>query len=822
MRVMFKNLKIAARLLAGFSLVGSLILIVGLVGIYGLREVQRTAGTLFSVSVKPLSTLNNIANDFATLRGLSREIVGENGGEAQSRNAQALTAAQKDLAQESDSFGKAVVHGDMKQAFGEFTDALKDYESDLAQEEALLQQRKGREAAELAASPRMNEESARTQAAIKKLGNLKLEKAQERLDGAVVLVSRLIKVMFAVMVVALLVSIVSGLLTARSISRPVAKVVEILDAVSMGDFTRRAEVQSRDEVGRMSAALNRTMDSLQGAMKCLDEFGKGNFDVELRQAGEKASQVEEAVERLRGNVRSFIVEMKHMSEEHNRGDVDVVMPINNFSGSYREMAAGVNGMVGGHITDHRKAMACVAEFGKGNFAAVLEKFPGKKALTNATIEEVRGNIKGFLVQMEHMAEEHNRGEIDAVIPTENFQGSYREMAQGLNDMVLGHMLVNKKAMACVAEFGKGNFEAPLEKFPGKKAVINETIEQVRSNLKNLMKDVDLLAQAAQRGDLTVRADGKRHAGDYRRIVETINSTLELLVNPIRAVAASATSLATRSEQLTEVGRQMSENAEATSKQAQVVSLAAEEITASLRSVETATGEMSVSINDIAKNAGEAARVAKSAVRSAEATSETVGKLGQSSQEIGQVVKVIRDIAQQTNLLALNATIEAARAGQAGRGFAVVANAVKELSKESAEATENISRRIKAIQDDTQSAIGAIGEISEVIHQVNAIAGSIASAVEEQTATTREMSRNVTEATRGGMAIAKSIGDVATAANSTTQGVAQSQEAAAELARMAEELNAVVSKFRLSGAGPGVRTSVGVMRDGVSRGSSLSH
>jgi len=152
---------------------------------------------------------------------------------------------------------------------------------------------------------------------------------------------------------------------------------------------------------------------------------------------------------------------------------------------------------------------------------------------------------------------------------------------------------------------------------------------------------------------------------------------------------------------------------------------------------------------------------------------------------------------------------------------VVANAVKELSKESAEATENISRRIKTIQDDTQSAIAAIAEISEVIHRVNAIAGSIASAVEEQTATTREMSRNIAEAARGGTAIAKSIGDVAAAAKSTTQGVTQSQEAAAGLARMAEELSAVVSKFRLSETGALLRGSSSLAREDVLRESLLS-
>src|SRR5947209_5873438 len=155
--------------------------------------------------------------------------------------------------------------------------------------------------------------------------------------------------------------------------------------------------------------------------------------------------------------------------------------------------------------------------------------------------------------------------------------------------------------------------------------------------------------------------------------------------------------------------------------------------------------MGVSIKEIAKNATQAARVATAAVKVAENTTATVSKLGDSSVEIGQVIKVITSIAQQTNLLALNATIEAARAGEAGKGFAVVANEVKELAKETAKATEDISRKIEAIQTDTKEAVGAIANISEVIDQINGISNTIATAVEEQNATTNEMSRNVSEA-----------------------------------------------------------------------------
>ena len=253
-------------------------------------------------------------------------------------------------------------------------------------------------------------------------------------------------------------------------------------------------------------------------------------------------------------------------------------------------------------------------------------------------------------------------------------------------------------------------------------------------------------------------------------------------------------LASAAEELTATSQQMSANAEETSVQANVVTSAAEQVNKNLQTVATGSEEMSASIKEIAKNAHESANVATGAVRVAEETTQIVGKLGDSSTEIGQVIKVITSIAQQTNLLALNATIEAARAGEAGKGFAVVANEVKELAKQTAKATEDISRKIEAIQADTKNAVGAIGQISEVIKQVNDISNTIATAVEEQNATTNEMTRNVSEAARGSSEITKNVAGVAEAAKSTTQGASDSLKAAQSLSKMSNELRELVQKM----------------------------
>lgn len=266
-----------------------------------------------------------------------------------------------------------------------------------------------------------------------------------------------------------------------------------------------------------------------------------------------------------------------------------------------------------------------------------------------------------------------------------------------------------------------------------------------------------------------------------------------LKSTLQAVAQNAQALSSASEELAANSQQMVSNAEETATQAGVVSAAAEQVSKNVQTVASGTEEMSASIKEIAKNAQEAAKVASSAVKAAETTNATIGKLGESSAEIGKVIKVITSIAQQTNLLALNATIEAARAGEAGKGFAVVANEVKELAKETAKATEDISQKIEAIQSDTKSAVTAITEISSVINKINDYQNTIATAVEEQTATTNEMSRNVAEAAKGSTEIAQNITGVAQAAKSTTSGANDTQKASGELSRMATVLQEIVNK-----------------------------
>ncbi|BEP15245.1 hypothetical protein acdb102_35560 [Acidothermaceae bacterium B102] len=305
--------------------------------------------------------------------------------------------------------------------------------------------------------------------------------------------------------------------------------------------------------------------------------------------------------------------------------------------------------------------------------------------------------------------------------------------------------------------------------------------------------VRAVLERMSRGDLTgeVAVTSRDEIGVMG---EALNTAITTLRRTVETLSRSAAAVAESSGGLTDVSRKIGGSAEELTAQSILASGAAEQVSANVASIAGSAEEMGASIREIAQSASAAAAVASGAVSAAQSATGTMADLADSSAQISAVLSVILTVAEQTKLLALNATIEAARAGDAGAGFAVVASEIKELARETAAATEEISTLVETIRLGSDGAVAAIAEVSSVIDKISTYATTIAAAVEQQTATTADMARSVAEAAVGAQQIAASIHDVAGAASTTSLAVADNQAAADGLLTMSGDLSDLVAQF----------------------------
>lgn len=395
--------------------------------------------------------------------------------------------------------------------------------------------------------------------------------------------------------------------------------------------------------------------------------------------------------------------------------------------------------------------------------------------TSAVAEQKQ--IDSLIREISEMAAAHNNGMINHFIPLDGFSEEMRAVAESANQMVAGHIATKKKVLTCVSEFAKGNFDAPLEKFSGERSFINDTVEEIRAAFKNVTAQMERFCVALNDGDLAVEIKQDGFDGDYRRIVEYMESALISLNETISSASKQVSQVAITVEQISSSSQSLATNSQVASSSVDEVSASAEQTNIQVRANATAAENAS-------KIVGAAVGVATGGTEKIAEMVAAMEGIRVSSQDIAKIIKVIDEIAFQTNLLALNAAVEAARAGQHGRGFAVVAQEVRNLAGRSAKAARETSELIEDAATRVQSGVRIADEARDSFSKIATDIGEVQTLVRDIAVASEEQSRGVTQ-------INEAISEVAKAALATSQ---QADELAAGSAQMNSATEIMTREF----------------------------
>ncbi|MDE5068309.1 MAG: methyl-accepting chemotaxis protein [Trichodesmium sp. St4_bin8_1] len=536
-----------------------------------------------------------------------------------------------------------------------------------------------------------------------------------------------------------------------------------MKAARDGDFTVR--IPENNGLGEVAIVFNQMIAINQNFA---EEIGR--ISREVWQEGELTTR--KSFTEVKGSWKSSIDSLNEL--------------INNWTKPSREVSLVLEAVANGDLSK------------KINFQLEGKPLNGEFYRIGSIVNQIVDKLNSFSSEVTRVAQEvGTEGKLGVQAKVEGLSGVWKELTDNVNGMAANLTLQVRNIAEVATAVAQGDLTQKITvDVQGEILELKTTLNKMVDQLNGFSSEVSRVAkEVGTEGILGGQAKVEGVAGTWKELTDNVNGMAANLTEQVKKIAKVAIAVAKSSEEMMAESQTMSQASQETSTQAESVSSNAAQVSANVQSVATGVEEMTTSIQEIAKNATNAAQVATTAVKTAETTNETIGKLGVSSAEIGNVIKVITSIAQQTNLLALNATIEAARAGEAGKGFAVVANEVKELAKQTASATEDISQKIEAIQGDTRGAVEAIGQITTIISQINEIQSTIASAVEEQTATTNEIARNVNQAAERSSGIALNITSVAKTAQSTNNGAAKTQKSATELSKTAGDLHELVNQFK---------------------------
>lgn len=899
----FDNLKIRNKLLLSFIVVAIITGIMGIFAVVNLQSDKNSNLDMYEHEVVPLSKMSTISVLFQNGRVYARELVlfSDDPGKASKAVDQIMTS-KSGITDASNEFSSLVKDDDIEKEFENFKKYRADYLVQLDKLIAAVKEGDKQKAISIFDGDEARAATQGEQTAIENMVKMLQERAKTSNNNNSLMADKNIEILESISISVVLIAIILGIIISYKISNPIKKTLEMINELEKGHLGMRLKITARDEIGQMAIAMDNFADNLHnefvGAVKKISE---GDVTLVLEPHDEN-DEITPALNKTINTLKMLINDVNYMSSQQELGNTEVMVNEEKFQGAYSLVAQGVNNMVKDYISLNKQAMDCIAEFGKGNFEAPLEIFKGNKVYINNIIEQVRLNLKALINDAEMLVAAAIDGKLETRADASKHYGDFRKIIEGVNatmDAVIGPV---KESATVLNELAKGNLNVMVKgDYKGDHAVIKESLNSTIESLKLYINEISRVVRLISGGDLKAKvelefkgdfaeikeslgdvvdsltlyigeisrvvklmSDGDLTAqvelefkGDFIEIKESFSMAIKAFNKTMGEIDSIVKSLNSSASNMTGVAEVLERKSEETNEQTFVVSAAVEEISAgmtqsaatlsstsdnismiassveemsttiknlatsaeqastsanhvsvlsvditdkidgvsgyakdvasSVNSVVVAIKEINASLQQVSNSCDKSIQVTDDAGKKAKDTSEIIKKLNDSSRQIGKVVNLINEIASQTNILALNAAIEAAGAGEAGKGFAVVANEVKQLAKQTAEATDEIQQQIETMQDNMFSAVSAVDVINQVIDEITGITGTIASAVTQQTTTASNIAAAAVSASQKVNEITNEISEVANNAKDVSKNVEASWNGIKEIANSAKEI-----------------------------------
>ena len=781
----FSNLKISKKLILSFMLVALICGAMGVYAIYDLKLADKSETELYQNITVPITQMDEISVEFQRMRASVRDLIIAQSADDINTNINKINQNMTNIDKLSESFKETGISSDIEKQFEVFIEAKKTFKPQLDRIIEVAKENKDAEAVELlsSSSSEVMKASKAEQESIEKLVSMKIADAKAKADLNTEISNRTITIMVFVIIFVMVIAVIIGLYISGLITKPIKRVLIMIEEMSKGHLRERLNITTNDEVGQMAKIMDKFADDLQiSVIEVMNKISEGDVSIDIALKDEK-DEISPALKKTVETINRLNKGINNLIKETTEGKLDVRGHEDLYSGAWKDIVTGINGLIDTFVAPINMTAEYINKIGSGNIPdKITDTYYGDFNEIKNSLNNCIDNITALVTDANMLSRAATEGKLDTRADATKHSGDFKKIVEGVNELIEAMVKPIKEVTSVLSEMSKGNLEVSVNgDYKGEFGVLAKAVNTTEDGLKGVVEEISEIIGEISNGNLAIE-NVKEFDGNFKSISVSLNTIIDSLNSVLSEIN-------TASEQVYTGSSQVSDGSQALSQGATEQASAIEQLTSSINEVAEQTKENAVNANQAKNLALNVKENAEDGNRHMSEMLKSMGDINESSANISKIIKVIDEIAFQTNILALNAAVEAARAGQHGKGFAVVAEEVRNLAARSAnaakETTDLIEGSIKKAEKGTEIANNTAKALYEIVDGVSKAATLVA----EIAASSNEQATGISQINLG-------IEQVSQVVQTNSATAEESAAASEELSSQAELLKDLVSSFKL--------------------------